>query len=131
MSIEFLTVDDVVAAHADQIARYGGDPGLRDPGLLDSAVAQARATFDGEYLHVDIFTMAAAYLFHIVQNHPFLDGNKRAGLVAALLFLEINSIEISAARGELYDLTIATAKGRLGKREIAEFLRDHGQTTPG
>ena len=69
------------------MARYGGLPGLRDEGLLESAVAQAVATFGGEYLHNDIFQMAAAYLFHIVQNHPFVDGNKRAGAAAAVVFL--------------------------------------------
>jgi len=86
----FLTLDDVLESHAEQIAAYGGSDGIRDVGMLLSAVAQPESTFDGQFLHVDLFEMAAAYLFHIVQNHPFLDGNKRVGLEAALLFLEIN-----------------------------------------
>lgn len=79
MPIDFLHLDDVVAIHLDQIERYGGEAGIRDAGLLESAVAQARATFGGEFLHADLFQMAAAYLFHIAKNHPFVDGNKRTG----------------------------------------------------
>ena len=88
--MEFLSVEDVLLLHADQVNLYGGDHGVRDPGLLESAVAQARASFGGEYLHTDILEMAAAYLYHIVQSHPFVDGNKRTGLIAALAFLDLN-----------------------------------------
>ncbi|HYQ81440.1 MAG TPA: Fic family protein, partial [Anaeromyxobacteraceae bacterium] len=72
----FLTLDEVLALHADQIGRYGGSPGLRDLGLLESALAAPRATFGGEHLHGSLPEMAAAYLFHLVRNHPFVDGNK-------------------------------------------------------
>jgi len=85
--VDFLELPDVLMVHADQIQRYGGETGVRDLGLLESAVAQPRAAFGGEYLHQDLFGMAAAYLFHIVCNHPFVDGNKRVGLVAARPFL--------------------------------------------
>ena len=122
---DFLSVEDVLSLHAEQIDLYGGDRGLRDMGLLASAVAQPRATFGGEYLHGDIFEMAAAYLFHVVQNHPFLDGNKRAGAVAALVFLDLNGIEIDAPRGSIYDLVLSVATRQAGKAEIAEFFRSH------
>ncbi len=122
---DFLNVEDVLTLHADQVDLYGGDQGVRDPGLLESAVAQPQATFSGQYLHGDIFEMAAAYLFHIVQNHPFLDGNKRAGAVAALVFLDLNRIEIEAPKGSLYDLTISVATGQADKAQIAEFFREH------
>ena len=125
MGIAFLTLVDVLEIHADQIALYGGDPGVRDQGLLESALAQPQASVDGQLLHADLFEMAAVYLFHIVQNHPFIDGNKRAGLIAALVFLDDNGVEIEAARGELYDLMITVAKGDLEKDKIAEFFRDH------
>ena len=69
--------------------------------------------------------MAAAYMFHLVQNHPFLDGNKRTGVVAALVFLDMNGIEINAPHGSLYDLTMSVATGQIGKGEIAEFFRSH------
>jgi death-on-curing protein len=70
MDPEFLRIDDVLQIHRDEIERYGGSPDLRDPGLLTSAVAMPLATFDGARLHADVFDIAAAYLFHIVQNHP-------------------------------------------------------------
>lgn len=86
--VDFLTLDDVQFIHRDQTTRYGGDPGIRDRNLLDSALAQPRASFGAEFLHAFPFEMAAAYLYHIVRNHPFLDGNKRTGAVAALVFLD-------------------------------------------
>lgn len=88
MELDFLRIEDVLGIHEDQIERYGGASGLRDAGLLSSAVETARATFDGELLHTDVFAVAAAYMFHIVQNHPFTDGNKRTGAAAALVFLD-------------------------------------------
>jgi len=127
VAIDFLTIEDVITVHADQVERYGGERGVRDLGLLDSAVAQPRASFGGQPLHEDIFEMAAAYLFHLVQNHPFVDGNKRVGAVSALLFLDLNGIEVEADPGEIYDLTIATAEGRAGKGEIAVFFRERAR----
>ena len=124
--IDFLDVHDVLILHAEQAALYGGACGVRDAGLLESAIAQPQTMFGGEYLHKDIFEMAAAYMFHIVQNHPFLDGNKRTGAVVAMVFLDINGIEIDAAKGSIYDLTMSVATGKTGKTEIAEFFRLHG-----
>jgi death-on-curing protein len=123
--IDFLSLDDVLFAHLDQIQRYGGDPGVRDLGLLESAIAQPQATLGGQRLHAFPFEMAAAYLYHLVQNHPFVDGNKRTGAVAALLFLDLNGVEITALRGALYDITLAVANGEAGKPEVAEFFRAH------
>lgn len=120
--MDFLGIEDILALHADQVSLYGGEHGVRDMGLLESAIAQPQAGFGGQYLHADLFEMAAAYLFHIVQNHPFLDGNKRAGLIAALVFLDLNGIEVDAPKGSLHDLTLSVATGRAGKKEIAEFL---------
>lgn len=120
---EFLDTADVLAIHADQLARFGGGSGLRDSGLLDSAVAQPQASFDGELVHDDLFQMAAAYLFHIVKNHPFVDGNKRAGLLAALVFLDLNGIEILDDSEALYELTLGVAEGRFDKAHVAGALR--------
>jgi death-on-curing protein len=83
----FLQFDEVVAIHRDQISRYGGSTVVRDWGLLRSALAMPEATFAGRHLQTDLSEMAAAYLFHIVSNHPFIDGNKRVGVVAADVFL--------------------------------------------
>lgn len=123
MNPEFLSLEDVLEIHALQLARYGGSAGLRDEGLLESAIAQPQATFGGEFLHEDLFTMAAAYLFHIVQNHPFVDGNKRTGLLAALVFLDINGIAIVHHSTRLYDLSRTVAEGRASKEDAAKTLR--------
>jgi len=122
---DFLSTADVLTLHADQVELYGGEHGVRDMGLLESAVAQPRASFGGQFLHKDLFEMAAAYLYHLVQNHPFLDGNKRTGAVAALVFLDLNGVEIDAPKGSLYDLTMAVATGQAGKAEITAFFRAH------
>ncbi len=122
---DFLSLEDVLTLHADQVALYGGDQGVRDLGLLESAIAQPQATFGGECLHKDLFEMAAAYLFHTVQNHPFLDGNKRTGAVAALVFLDINGVEVTAPKGSVYAVTMSVANGQAGKAEVAAFFRSH------
>lgn len=122
MSPDFLDVEDVLELHARLIERYGGLDGLRDPGLLESAVAQPQATFGGQYVHESIVEMAAAYLFHLVANHPFVDGNKRVGLLAALVFLETNGYVADSPTEEFYELTMAVADGRLGKLEVIAWL---------
>ena len=121
----FLTLDDILESHQNQIETYGGSHGIRDIGLLESAIAQPEASFGGQYLHADLFEMAAAYLYHLVMNHPFVDGNKRVGLEAALIFLEINNENLNASDEELVDLVLKTTAGQVGKREIAEFFRSH------
>ena len=121
----FLTLDDIIESHQNQIDTYGGSHGIRDIGLLESAIAQPEASFGGQYLHADIFEMAAAYIYHLVMNHPFVDVNKRVGLEAALIFLEINNENLKASDQELVDLVLKTTVVQVGKREIAEFFRSH------
>jgi death-on-curing protein len=118
----FLDVEEVLELHATQLAELGGSDGVRDRGLLDSALAQPRATFGAAYVHEGLFAMAAAYLFHIASNHPFVDGNKRVGLLSALVFLDLNGISIVHPTDALYELTMGVAEGRLGKPEIAAEL---------
>ena len=125
---EFLDVDDVLELHGLQLARYGGADGVRDRGLLESALAQPQATFDGAFVHDSLFVMAAAYLFHIVQNHPSVNGNKRTGLLAALVFLDLNGISIAHGSSSLYDLTLGVAEGRITKAETAATLHRIIQT---
>jgi death-on-curing protein len=119
----FLTLDEVLAIHADQIRRYGGKGGLRDLALLQSALGTTETTFDGDYLHTDLFEMASAYLFHIVRNHPFIDGNKRTGLMTALVFLGLNSFELTADPEELFELVSGVSTGEVAKAEVAVFLQ--------
>jgi death-on-curing protein len=121
----FLEVDEVLEIHVDQIQRYGGSAGVRDIGLLESAVAMPRASFGGEFAHPTLFDMAAAYLFHIAGNHPFVDGNKRTALAAALVFLRLNRVRIAMREEEEYDVVIRAATGDLGKDGIAAYFRAH------
>ena len=95
----FLVLEEVLRIHAHQIEQYGGSFGVRDAGLLLSAVAAPQASFAGGFLHGTPFEMASAYLFHLARNHPFLDGNKRTALAAALVFLELNDVSIDAPEG--------------------------------
>jgi death-on-curing protein len=127
MAIAFLSLAEVLEIHQDQIVRYGGEPGTRDLGLLKSALAMPAATFGGRCLHTDLFEMAAAYLFHLVQNHPFIDANKRVGAVAAIVFLDLNGCDFDAPPGALYDFVMALAQGEHTKAEAAIFLREHGR----
>jgi death on curing protein len=122
---EFLTLDEVVAIHLDQVQRYGGSLGVRDRGLLQSALAMPAATFGGQFLHADLCEMAAAYLFHLVQNHPFIDGNKRVGAVAADVFLALNKVTLTAAQDDYAELVLSVARGECSKSGVAEFLRAH------
>ena len=87
---EFLDLEDVLLIHEEQLAKYGGAAGIRDQGLLESALATPKATFGCGFVHEDLFAMAAAYAFHIAENQPFVDGNKRTGVLAAVVFLELN-----------------------------------------
>lgn len=122
-NILFLTLAEVVVIHTNQIELYGGLPGIRDINLLSSAIAMPHASFHGEYLHNDIYEMAAAYAFHIGKNHPFIDSNKRTALVSALVFLELNGISISDPQGKLYDAMLDLSTGKLNKSEFAGILR--------
>jgi death-on-curing protein len=121
----FLALDHVLELHRSLIEHYGGADGTRDMGLLQSAIAQPQASFDGQMLHADLFEMAAAYMYHIVQNHPFVDGNKRTGAAAAIVFLAMNDVEIDNDEEGLVNLTLGVAQGEIGKQVISKFFRDH------
>lgn len=121
----FLSLDEVLVIHEDQIRRYGGSSGVRDMGLLESALGTVSATFGGEFLHQTLFEMGAAHLYGIRRNHAFIDGNKRTALACALAFLGLNGIRIRSAHEELYDLVIGVAEGRVSKAAVAVFLEQH------
>jgi len=120
----FLTLDEVLAIHSDQVRRYGGSGGIRDVGLLLSALAMPRASYGGQYLHPTLHEMAAACLFHLVQNHPFVDGNKRIGLAATIAFLGLNDVWLESDPDELLEMVLKVARGEIGKPEVAVFLRE-------
>ena len=120
---EFLTLDEALGIHADQIRVYGGASGLRDLALLRSAIAMPETTFAGEYLHPSVFEMAAAYLFHLARNRPLVDGNKRTALMCALVFLGLNGARLRTDPDELYSLVDGVAAGAVDKAEVSVFLR--------
>lgn len=119
----FVPVEDVVQIHDGMIAAFGGSLGIRDYGLLESAVFQAQISFGGSRMHQDVYEMAAAYLYHIIKNHPFIDGNKRTGIVVATLFLECQGCEINLSQNEFYKLALDVANSKITKPEIAQFLK--------
>jgi death-on-curing protein len=123
VNFDFLQLKHVLEIHENQISLYGGEYGVRDLNLLESAIATPRATFAGEFLHDGPFAIAAAYLFHIVQNHPFVDGNKRVGATAAIVFLKSNGIELHMDNESVVDLVLRVATGQLAKNEIAVILQ--------
>ena len=119
----FLSLADVVRVHVDQVERYGGRSGIQDLGLLRSALDMPGASFGGERLHRDLHEMAAAYAFHISQNHPFVDGNKRTGLACALVFLELNGVSTMDPEQRLFQAMVDVATGALDKIGIAGVFR--------
>jgi death on curing protein len=127
MSPRFLTLDQTYAIHRNQSELYGGESGLRDMGLLQSALAMPSSGFGVEYFHKDLYEMAAAYLFHLVKNHPFVDGNKRIGFVASYIFLRLNGIVVTADNDDFEKLTLDVAQGKVEKPAIAAFFKNHSR----
>ena len=119
----FLTLAEVIEVHVDQIRRYGGQAGLRALGLLQSALAQPQASFAGQWLNNDLYAMAGAYAYHLCQNHPFIDGNKRTALASALVFFELNGISLLDPRGRLKNAMFRIASGKMKKEEFERLLR--------
>ena len=121
----FLTFAEIIEIHDYQISHFGGSDGLRSTEMLKSAIGMPSSTFSSEYLHPTIPEMAAAYLFHLVENHPFLDGNKRVGAMASLVFLDLNGYEFDATDEEFTDLVMRVASGKMLKSEVVLFFQQH------
>jgi death-on-curing protein len=121
----FLNLTEVLALHQESIDRYGGDPSIRDIALLLSALAMPAATFGGQFLHEDLAAMAAAYLFHIVGNHAFVDGNKRTGAAASRVFLLMNNAQFDPPEDEFEAITLAVASGKATKAEVTTFFKKY------
>lgn len=126
----FLSVDNVLYLHDDSIRAEGGMTGIRVLALLESAVLMPQQQFDGEYLHPSISSMAAAYLFHVTSNHPFLDGNKRAGAMAAFVFLDANGYDVTASAKEFERMVLQIASGSVSKDEVIDWFGRHSKRRP-
>ena len=118
-----LTVEIVREIHAAVIEKFGGSDGVRELALLESAVAAPQASFSGQSPYKDIVVVAAAYLFYLCKNHPFVDGNKRAALGACIVFLRLNGIEPKADGAEWEELTLAVAASEIDRDEATQRLR--------
>ncbi|HEY7089392.1 MAG TPA: type II toxin-antitoxin system death-on-curing family toxin [Tepidisphaeraceae bacterium] len=121
----FLTLDEIIALHQRLIEEFGGTPGVRDHSLLQSALAMPQASFGGLYLHSTIAEMGAAYLFHLVMNHAFVDGNKRIGAAAARVFLTMNDAQFDPEEKQYGDLVLALAAAQIDKADVIAFFNQH------
>jgi death-on-curing protein len=119
---ESLTKENVLKLHNRQIERFGGTSGVRDAGLLESALAQPQATFSGQFLHSTIYEQAAAYLYHLAKNHPFLDGNKRTAFATMDTFLRLNGYRLTLTDEDSYAMVLQVVTDRLDKSAIAARL---------
>ena len=110
-------------AQETSISIHGGSPGIRDRGLLESALARPRNIF--QYGNTNIFDLSAAYTAGIVKNHPFVDGNKRAGFLAGLAFLQLNGRRFSASETDATQAIVGVASGNFSEKQLADFFREH------
>lgn len=123
MSIRFLPESIILAIHDDQIRLYGGSYGVRDSAALDAAIHVPQAQFGGNYLHPTLFSMAAAYGFHLSQNHPFVDGNKRVAGMSMFTFLRLNGLNPTATELDYYQTIMAVASGKMGKEQLTAWVQ--------
>lgn len=121
--IAYLSVAQLLHLHARQLDTFGGTPGLRDRGLLEAAAARPQATFDGEDLYPDVAAKTAALMHSLVQDHAFVDGNKRVGAMAAEFFLAVNDVSLEVSDEDWVDFTLRVARGEACWESIAIWLR--------
>lgn len=125
--MNYLDINQVLAIHHEVIEQAGGSQGVRDLGLLDSAIARPRASFGGEDFYPNIFSRAAALAHSLICNHPFIDGNKRTGYMGMRLFLNLNRYDLKASLDERYKLVVEIAEKIKDEKSIARWLKEHTQ----
>lgn len=126
LKITFLSTRQVIQIHDLTLEVHGGGmPGIRDRNLLESAVSAPKASFGGEFLHKDIFAMAAAYFLSLAKNHAFIDGNKRTAVSTTATFLQLNGIGLETDEDELVDFAVRVASEKISNEEIVAFLKEH------
>lgn len=123
--IRFITIDQVLFIHDQMVKRFGGSFGIRDMGLIESAVARPQASFGGKYLYKSIFEKAAALLQSLLKNHAFVDGNKRTALTSAGLFLKINHYTLINNHTEEVEFAVSVDNGNLSVEQISKWLKEH------
>ena len=130
MPVHFIPDEIVLTIYTDLLQRYGGEAGLRDRNLLESALAQPKTTVGGKYANKTLFDKAAAYGFHVCMNHPFVDGNKRVAFALMDVFLQKNGWEIVAPEEEAYSIMMSLASGNLKKARLSFWLKEHSSRFP-
>ena len=123
--IKFLKVAQVLFIHDQMVKKFGGSHGIRDLGLVESAVVRPQATFDGQYLYNSIFEKGAALLQSLLKNHPFVDGNKRTALTSSAIFLKQNGYKLTNAHKEEVEFAIRVDNGNLTVEQISKWLKMH------
>lgn len=123
--IVYLNLDEVLAIHDDMVERYGGSFGIRDLGLIQSAIARPQASFGGDDLYPTIIDKAAALFHSLIFNHAFTDGNKRTSLTSTARFLHLNGYELKADEKELIDFPLRVENKHLDIEEISKWLKEH------
>ena len=121
--INYLTLEEVLALHEISIKEFGGTHGIRELGLLESAVHQPQQSFGSQNLYVEIWDKAAILGYAISENQPFLDGNKRTAALSMLVFLEVNGYEVNVKKGEIYKTIMSIANKKITRKKIAQWLK--------
>ena len=121
----YLTLEEVLAIHHDQVERYGGSHGIRDINLLTSAIERPKSSFMGEDLYPTIFDKAAALMHSILLNHPFLDGNKRTSMGSTTALLHFNSWDLKVKQKELVEAALAVESKKWNLKQISKWLKEH------
>ena len=127
-NIKFVPKNIILYFHEQLIQNYGGQHGIRDNKLFESAIKQPKSTFEGKYLHDSIIKMAAAYGYHLCNNHPFIDGNKRIELITMDVFLQRNGYQINASEKEAYKTMMQLSSGQLSKKDLTAWLKTNTST---
>lgn len=128
LKIKFITITRVLAIHDYAVKRYGGSQGIRDIGLVESAIARPQSGFGGEYLYKNIFDMAASLLQSLLKNHPFVDGNKRTALFSTGIFLKINGYKLTNKHEEEVEFAVKVDNKNLSLEEISAWLKENSET---
>jgi death-on-curing protein len=129
--MKYLAPEQILFLHSRLISETGGTQGVRDLGQLASAVGRPQAAFEGSELYPDLFTKAAALMHSLIQNHPFVDGNKRTGIAAAAIFLQVNGSKLTATNPKVEAFTLSVARGEQDVPDIASWLENHSEAIPG
>lgn len=126
-SFIYLTLEEVLALHEISIKEFGGSQGIRDLGLLESAVMQPQQSFGGADLYESLWDKASALCYSLCKNHPFIDGNKRTAALAMLVFIDLNDLEVIVPKGAIYEVTMKVAEGSLSREQLAQWIKKHAK----